>query len=277
MVRYVTLAEARAASGITSTDLISDADFTQIIERQEFSVEQYLNASFTPATVIEQYSGNSSERIILKRNPVLKIRALTIDETVIDPDDLRYDKESGIVSLTSGADTRLFKWKFTEDKLVRFKYDHGWLKDSPTQTTTSNAEEAGDSVLIEVAATTGFSVDDFVEIQGMDSKQETVKITSVDSGVSITVDNLAINHEASSLVTLQIVPPLVERYMLVASALAGVARVVGSTFDEITRYELGDLSVSKGEPFTQWRETATQLRKEWLDIRQSLRIRPAVG
>jgi len=58
--------------------------------------------------------------------------------------------------------------------------------------------------------------------------------------------------------------------------MAAVARVVGQSFDEITGYSLSELSVQKGEPYTQFRETTTQLQKEYNKLLTHFRIRPAI-
>ena len=102
-------------------------------------------------------------------------------------------------------------------------------------------------------------------------------ISDIPNGTSIKVDNLATTHESGSLITEQRVPKIGERFMIVGTSLAAVARVVGQSFDEITRYSLGDMEVVKGEPFTQWRETANQLRKEWVELNKKWRTRNAIA
>jgi len=274
MPRYVTTAQVRAACGIT-TKFISDSDFDEIISDTEYEVERIANTSFIPRTVIEQYEGNGTERLVLINNPVLKIRALNIDGTDITPEYVRVDKQPGVIWLTTSAEEGLFKSKSTERNLVRIKYDSGLLVYTTTQTTTTAATVAGDSVAISVSSESGFAADDYVEVQGMDSQIETAKITSTATG-TITVDTLAVPHESDSMVTKVDVPDVAKRLMRVAGSLAGVARVVGQSFDEITGYTLGDESVQKGEPYTQWRETAAQLRKEWDQLWKSFRTRPSV-
>ena len=275
-LRYTTVADIRATSGITSTNLISDADLTTLGEFMEYEIERLLNTSFTPKTVIEQYNGDGTERLVLRRNPCLKVRALKIDDTNVTPEYTRLNKSSGVVWLTTSAEQSYFMSKTSEQFLTRIKYDFGQLEYTTTQVTTSAVTTAGDSVTVSVTDSSSLSADAYVEIQGMDSYQETCKISSVPDETSIVVDNLAYPHESGSVITLLQVGPAVTRLMLVASSLAGVARVVGSTFDEITGYDLGDMHVQKGEPYTQWRETATQLRKEYAELFKAIRIRPTI-
>ena len=274
-LRYVTVDNVRVACGIT-TQFISDSDMQELLEYMEFEIEQYINIRFLPYTIIEQHEGDESERLILKKSPVLKVRELKIDTTTVDVDDLRIDNNAGIIWLTTAADIGSFSRRTNERNLVRVKYDYGMLEVTTTQTTTDAAEVAGDSVVVAVADATGFSTNDQIQIQGMDSKQEVCKITGVSSN-NITVDNLSISHEAGSLVTLMRIPKAAERLMIVACAMAAVARVVGQSFDEITGYSIGDLQVQKGEPYTQWREVNIQLQKEYKLLLQHFPIRSAIA
>ena len=275
MGRYVTVAQVRAVCGIT-TKFISDTDFEQLINSSEYEVERKLNVNFTPTTLIEQAEGDGSERLVLRRNPVLKLRTLNIDGTSVTPEYTRIDKQPGILWLTTSAEQSYFKTKATERNLTRVKYDYGWLEPTVTQTTSSAATIAGDSVTITVASSAGFVADDYIEVEGMDSQRETCKISSIPTITSITVDNFSLPHEADSMITLQQVPDVAERAMRVGCALMAVARVVGQSFDEITGYNLGDMHVQKGEPYTQWRETAVQLRAEWKEMKDSVRVRPTI-
>ncbi len=274
-LRYVTIESVRTACGIT-TQFISDADMMELLEYMEEEIEQYINTRFLPYTVIEQHEGDGSERLILKRNPILKLRALTIDETTVDVNNVRVDKQPGIIWLTTAADISSFTHRTNERNLVRVKYDYGVLEATTTQTTTDAAEVAGDSVVVAVADAGPFEVDDQIEIEGMDSKREVCRITSISSN-NITVDNLSFDHEASSMVTKQRVPKVAERLMLIACSMAAVARVVGQSFDEITGYSIGELHVQKGEPYTQWREVNTQLQKEYKQLLMNFQKRPSIA
>jgi len=275
MARYVTVAEVRAVCGIT-TKFISDADFGQLINSTEYSIERMANTCFTPKTIIEQHNGDGTERLILDHNPVLKVRALKIDDTDITPEYIRINKQGGVLWLTTSAETSYFKGKATERNLVRVKYDFGLLTSTAITTTLTTATTAGSTVTVPVTDSSSLTADDYIEIEGMDSQREVCQISSVTDETNIVVDNLALPHESDSLVTKQDVPPVAQRLMQIGCAMAGVARVVGQSFDEITGYTLGDESVQKGEPYTQWREVTTQLRKEWDDLWRSFRTRPSV-
>lgn len=274
--RYITVAQARTASGITSIDLISDVDFDEIIGKIEYEVERILNTRFEPQRKIDIIEGDNTHRLILRHNPVLRILAVNIEDTDIDLDEVQVHHESGVLSLTGNAALTVFRQKSSERYLARVKYDYGILDETTIQTTTDDAETAGTAVVIGVADASSFSASDYIEIVGMDGKKEVCQISSIASN-DITVDQLTQDHEADSLVTKVETSQTGKRIMLVAASLAGVARVVGSTFDEITRYSIGELEVSKGEPFTQWRQTAIELQREWVKLRESFRTRPAMG
>ena len=112
MARYITVDEVRAACGIDS-GFINDADFGQIINSMEYEVEDRANTRFIPTTVIQQYEGDGSERLRLKHNPILKIRALKIDDTDVTIEYIRTEKEGGIIWLTTSAEIGYFKTKAT--------------------------------------------------------------------------------------------------------------------------------------------------------------------
>lgn len=273
--RYgVTVDQCRAVSGI-STDFISDADFLQLIESAEYEADRLMNTKFVPTTKIELLNGDNSERIVVSKNPLLKVRALEIDETSVDLDDIRWSRDSGVVWLESSASKTYFLNKTGEKFLTKIKYDYGYLDETSTQTSTSADASSGSSVALSVDSESGFSSGDYVLIQGFDGFEEVAKVTATDTS-EITVDTLVTSHESGSLVTKLEIPRILVRFVQLISAMMGVARVVGASYDEITSYSLGDMSVNKGEPYTQWRETTTQLQKEYKSILQSFRIRPSV-
>ena len=273
--RFITADEVRTASGIT-TKFISDADMNTLIYDQEYEVERILNTTFTPKRVVEKSEGDTSNRIRLQRNPIMRVRAMTVDETTITMDAIRIDQEAGIVWLTGDAETTTLSNKTSERNLVRVDYEYALLEETTTQTETTNDETAGTSVTIEVSDSSDFAEDDYVEITGMDSRYEVAKITSVPGGTSIIVNRLVQTHESGSLVTKFDVPQIGKRFMLIATSLACVARVVGQSFDEITGYSLGDMRIQRGEPYTQWRETALQLRREYDTLLKAFPTRTAI-
>jgi len=269
---YVTIATVRRTVGIAS-DQISDADVTDIIAECEPQVERVFNTVFTPKQRIDILDGNGTNRMFSMKNPLLQVRALEIDGTTEDPANLHIYKESGKMELSSSATTSTF---IEKSKAIVVKYIYGWLEESSTSSTTSADEVAGIDVSVALASTTGFSDDDWVEIYGMDGYRETAQINGDPAGGEIVLDQLVYTHEAGSTVVKLQVNPIFTKLMNVACALAMVARIVGESYTDIVGYNLSEFRVQKGEPYTQWRETATQLIKERDRLISMLKPRPCV-
>ena len=269
---YVTIASVRRTVGIASTE-ISDDDVTAIIAEVEPQIERHFNAVFTPKTIIENRVGNSTYRMILRRNPVLAVRDLYIDGTQEDTANLTVFKESGKIELNSDATASTFA---KGDKINVVKYIHGWLEESSVNSTSSAAEVAGTNVSIALASITGFDDKDWVEIYGMDGFREVAQINATPGTGAIVVDQLVQTHEAESTVVKLQISPIMSKLMNVSCALAMVARIVGQSYTDIVGYNLGELRVQKGEPYTQFRETALQLIRERDRLMSEIKPRPAI-
>jgi len=57
------------------------------------------------------------------------------------------------------------------------------------------------------------------------------------------------------------VPSIIAQLTAVLAAMWALIEQVGGTFDDVTAYTLPEISISKGEPFTNIRETINQLAK----------------
>jgi len=268
-------ASVRAVSGI-DTNFINDTDMDQLIDSAEYEADKVLNCKFVPTTFVEFPSGDNSERIVLKFNPLLRVKALEIDDATIGIEDIRWKKSGGVVWLQSTASKPYFVNKVGSNNLVKVKYDYGLLEDTSIQTDSSAVVLAGGPVSIPVISSTGFIKGDFVQIEGFDGFQETFVVTDISDGTHVEANSLVVGHESGSLLTKVITPPIVLRFVQIIAGMMGVARVVGQSYDEITGYTLGDMSVQKGEPYTQWREVTVQLQKEYKQIKESFRLRPAI-
>jgi len=270
-----TVAEVRRISGVTSTSLVSDADVNSAIAEAEAEVEKYLNASFTPKERIDVLDGNNSNTIIVMKNPLLALRELKIDGTSITIDgNIFITKQSGKLELNSAGSPEETRFK-GKPQSIRIKYIHGWVEETNTQTTTDADASAGSSVVLSVGSEQGFAIKEWIEIYGMDGNKEAGKITAVASG-EITIDELSFSHESGSTVVKLEVHEIIKKLMRIISGIALVARVVGESFDDITGYTLGEFHVQKGEPYTQWRETAMQLQREAKEILSRVKPRPAI-
>ena len=257
---YVTIASVRRTSGI-GTDAINDDDVSAIISECEPQVERFFNAKFTPTERVDILDGNGTQRIVLDQNPLLAVRELKIDGTTEDPANLRIYKESGKIELNTEEDLSTSTFKNLHHAIV-VKYIHGWVEESSTSSTTSAAEVAGTDVSIALTSITGFADEDWIEIYGMDGYREVAQINAVPGAGAIVVDQLVYSHESGSTVVKLQISEIFKKLMNYACAISMVARIVGESYTDTVGYGLGELSIQKGEPYTQWRETATQLIRE---------------
>lgn len=272
---FVTIASVRRTSGIGVSE-ISDADVTSIIAECEPQVERFFNTKFVPTQRIDVLDGNGTQRIILDKNPLLSVRELKIDGTTEDPAHLLIYKESGKIVLDD--DQSLTTNTFVNDnRSVVVKYIYGFVEESSTSTTTSAATTAGTSVSVSVASITGFADEDWVEVYGMDGYREVAQISGTPSGTTIVLDQLVLTHESGSTLVKVEASPIFKKLMNYACAIAMVARLVGQSYTDTVGYGLGELNIQKGEPYTQWRETANQLIKERDRIMSAIPIRPYIA
>jgi len=268
---YVTLASVRRTSGIGSTE-ISDEDVKAIIDECEPQVERMYNSVFTPKEIIEIRDGNDTLRMVLRRNPILAVRDLYIDGTQEDTANLNVYRESGKIELNDTATVSEFK---LGSRKIVIKYVFGWLENSTTSTTTDTASVAGTSIALSVVSETDFAADDWVEVTGMDGYIECAQISATETG-ELTVDKLVYTHVSGSTITKLQVNEVFKKLMNYACSISMVARIVGQSYTDIVGYGLGELRVQKGEPYTQWRETATQLIKERDRLMKAIKPRPCI-
>lgn len=259
MADYVTVASVRRTVGIAIAQ-IDDTDVGAIIDEVEPQVERFFNTSFTPKERMDILDGNGTIRIFADKNPLLAVRELKIDGDTEDPANLLVYKESGKIELDTTADLTNSTFK-NKHQAIRIKYIYGFVEESSTSTTTDAASTAGTSVALSVVSETDFSADDWIEIYSMDGNKEAAKVSSTASG-TITVDQLVLAHESGSTVVKLQISEIIKKLMNIVCALAMVARIVGESYTDIVGYTMAEFSVQKGEPYTQWRETATQLIKE---------------
>ena len=275
-MRFLTLNDIRLASGLTTTQIV-DNDLSSIGEQAEYDTERELNTVFTPRTVIDAIEGDGSNRLVNLRNPLLRVRSLNIDSVSVSPSSLRLDPLSGIVWLTSASEFTYFRSKDTERNLVRVMYDYGYFEPDVVQTTSTTADVAGTGVTIDVSSSTGFSVNDYVQIVGMDSMIETAKITGVPTGASIVVDLLTQSHASGSLVIRQRTPKTAIRIMAVNAALKAIGNIIGSKLDAVQSYTIGEESVNTVDVLASMNATLASLNAEKTLLLSAFRIRPGVA
>lgn len=270
-IRFVTVAQARVVSGITST-LIDDADMTELIEDVEYQVEKFLNSNFTPAVEIDVQDGNRKSAIFTRRSPLLSVRSLETNDATIDLTSIDF-KRSGLIRLTSDSQNPVFTFK---RKGVIIKYVYGRVQwDKLTSTDTTSASTAGTSVALAVTSETDFATDDWIEIFGTDGNREAAQITST-AASTITVDELINAHNSGSLIRLLAIDKTFLKLIKLYVGIAANVRAEGQSFADITGYTIEGFQVQKGEPFTQFREAIIQLTKQKDEVLSKVRGMPGI-
>jgi len=270
---YITADDVRRASG-APTSLISDTLIEGAITIVEKEMQRWMNTAFKPTQKIEHRDGNSLPRLFTLKNPLLSVRALTLNKTTtITPAYVNWEKQSGKVELTNDAEAG----NFTSGQNNTFiKYLYGLLEASTTETTSSAATTAGSSVSITVADITDFADEDWIEIEGMDGNQEVAQISGDPSGSTIIVDQLVQAHESESTIVKLQIPYFIKRYMEIEAAIYIAIYAIGGTYTFNTSYSLGELQVNKGEPYPQWREVIQRMINERKMRRATIKIRPCI-
>jgi len=235
-------------------------------------VPRYFNTVYVPTEEIEIFDGDGTNRLNIGKNPLLSVRELKIDGTEEDTANLEIKKDSGYIFLGSTASTSAF---LNGRNKVVVKYIYGTVEHSSTSTISSADEVAGSSVSVAVASSTGFTALDWVEIIGMDAHREVAQISSVTTGILI-LDKLVQTHEAGSTVVKLQINENFKKIMNIIAGIALVARIVGQSYTDTVGYDLGELRIQKGEPYTQWRETANQLIRERDEMMSKIMNRPYV-
>lgn len=272
MGTYIDVASVRRTCGIKVSE-INDDDVDATIIEIEQEVPRIFNTVFTPTQKIEFWRGDGSGRALLQKNPILAVRELKIEGTTEDVANLEIDKQPGYIFLGQTATQSRFSLKENQNVV---KYIYGTMQESNTNTISSDDEVAGTDVSIAVDSITDFEDEDWVEIYGMDGQREAAQINTAPVGGVIQVDQLVQSHEAgSTIVKLQVDPNFTKLMNLIAS-IALVARIVGQSYTDTVGYDLGELHVQKGEPYTQWRETANQFIKERDFLMSKIGIRPYI-
>ena len=269
---YVTVDSVRRTCGIGSSE-ISDDDVEDTITEVEKEVQRFFNTVYTPTERIDILNGDGTNRLLLDHNPLLSVRELKIDGTTEDPANLEIYKESGYIFLGENADTG----KFTNKRnVIVVKYIYGLVEESSTSSTTTAAEVAGTDVSIALASITDFADEDWIEIYGMDGKREVAQINATPAAGAIVVDKLVLAHESGSKVVKLEINENFKKLMNLITSIALVARIVGESYTDIVGYNLGEMRIQKGEPYTQWRETALQLVRERDLMFSRIGIRPYI-
>lgn len=266
---YITVSDVRYASGVP-TSLASNAAIEHAIAIIEPMTERAMNTKFKPTLRIDILDGTGKNHFFTDKNPLLRVEALKSDDNSLDVDALEIYKSSGKIALGINSDSSIFVEK---QRSIVCKYRFGLLdQDDDTQTTISAAASAGSSVNVTVASATGFTENDWVEIYGMDGNKEVAQITAI-SGTTFTLDKISFDHEADSILIKIQIPQYIKRFMELEATIYVALNAIGATYTFNASYNLADLQVTKGVPYTHWRESLEKAIKERESLRRIIKPR----
>lgn len=276
MPEYISVLSVRRTCGIGSVQ-ISDVDITSTIDEVEAQVPYFLKTQLKPTQIIEKHDGNNKRNIFVEHKPLAKLKALRIGEDDITiKGNVGTDRITGEIILDV-ANGNPEKGYFDFGKEIKIKHDYCRREDDTTVQTMLNADAISGEISLSVDDESNFSVGDYIRIYGMDGNDETGKISSTSDGSITLSESLTFNHESESVVVKRVVEITITRLLNIVTSISLIARMVGQSYDETTGYSLGELSVQKGEPYTQWRETFRELIQERDEIYKQLGTEYIIG
>ena len=110
----------------------------------------------------------------------------------------------------------------------------------------------------------------------MDGNCEVAKITNDPVGNTFAVDTIVKPHESGSVVVKLVIPEYIKTYMMIEAAICVAINAIGSTYVFNASYNLGELQVTKGVPYTHWRESVDKLTKERMMRKARIKPRPSM-
>jgi hypothetical protein len=253
MTTGVSIDDVRNTSGAT-TDLIEDAKITDIITKAEVQVLSTFGIFCTPTKVLEIRDGNSKNTMMINRPFIWKLLSLEVNDAALDLENVDVEPFTSVVSIKN-TETPYFY--YNQRHKVRFKYLSALMEKSTTITESSAATVAGTSVAISVDDETGFAIDDWVYIEGLDGNREAAKITATDTN-EITVDQLVQTHEADSIITKLIVDETLVQYVLYDACTNVANYIIGNTSNLPISFNIEGASAGIGVAYTHWKESSNR-------------------
>lgn len=270
---FISATEVRNVCGAPSS-LISDTVMNQYITEVEAEMARWINTAFVPTEKIDIVDGNSTGRMFVMKNPILSVRALTLNtSTAITPSEINWYKSSGKIMLGTDAEAATFT---SGQQNTFIKYLYGMLEESSTSTSSTADVVVGTTVTVPVTAITGFAKEDWVEIYGMDGKREAAQISAAPSGTDLVVDQLVQTHSSGSQIVKLEIPQHIKKYMLIEAGICAAINAIGATYTFNASYSLGELQVTKGVPYTHWRESVQRLMDERKMRQARIKPRPSI-
>jgi hypothetical protein len=264
----VSVSSVRVAGGFPS-DLISDSDIESCLSVVEDYAERSMNTFFVPVKRLETFDGTNTEFFYCLKNPVLRVDYLESYGNVLDLGGVEVSRESGRVRLKSSANISRFYGKQSGVKIV---YWTAFLVPSKEFSVVSGDVSAGLSAVISVDDVSDLVEGDWVHISSNSGVWTSAKITNI-TGTDVTVDNLVIDIVSGSSVFKLSVPEYVKRLIELEAVIYLSLNAIGATYVFNASYSLGDLNVTKGVPYTHWRESLEKAIKERATLKSIIKPR----
>ena len=98
---FISVTDVRTACGAPDS-LATGTQIEHAIEQAEEDMAQWMNTKFTPTQKIDILDGNDTNRVVLRKNPVLSVRALKTNDTTITPSALNAFRKSRVNPIPVG-------------------------------------------------------------------------------------------------------------------------------------------------------------------------------
>lgn len=263
----ITVDEVRNYQGLNDQD-IGDAPVTTFIEQAEEEAERITHQRWIPEQVIERKEGHPGKRLlVLDNRPITQVLQVRRKEdtdsfTDLDPNNLNIENNTGRIVLTEDAQENTWNTQGYQRNIIKYTYAD-MREDQTALTDTVSTNSSGDTT-VEVEDSSLFSSDDYVKIHGIDGNQEIVQVSNTSTGTpdTITVEELQLDHESGSSVVLMKPPKAAINLIKVLASIRVAAYKIGGTQDFQSSYNLGDLEVTKGEPYPPFKQLLPEFKNE---------------
>jgi hypothetical protein len=263
----ITEDEVRNYQGLNDQD-IGEAPIQDFILQAEEEAEDITHQKWVPTQEIERKEGHPGKRLLMLDNrPVTQVLQVRRKEdesnfTDLDPNNLEIQNNNGRIVLTENAEENTWNTQGLQRNIIKYSYAD-MNEDQTALTDTVSSNSSGDTV-VEVEDSSLFSDDDYVKIHGIDGNEEIVQVSSTTTGSpdTITVEELQIDHTSGSSVVLMTPPETALNLIKVLASIRVAAYKIGGTQDFQSSYNLGDLEVTKGEPYPPFKQLLPEFKNE---------------
>lgn len=267
----VTPEAVRRHSG-ADEDIISDKDIEELIVETRKNFELYLNTKFLPTEDIEiqhiDHASIQQKNFKIYHGPLLNIYEVRLGDKKIE--DFRADYLSGVLYIQSPINAFHFDplTYSRENTDFRARILYGTVeKDESEKSFITEDIEPGDEVEVKVDDAENIKADEWVWIEGMDGNREACEVKERDTqNNKFTISRVTQKHEEGSLIYRLRVEESIKSLITYEVVIRIAIKATGGTYKFNTTYSLGDMSVSKGVPYTHWQQVYNQASQKREDI-----------